>query len=153
MDVPVAARAIADGLAVNFGIDGLEFGDDGTITLQIDERLLLSLALTAEPEGLILFAPLTGEPVSSPALLRRALLGNFLWQATGGATLSVEPKGGQLVLQQQVPLAGLDYPAFAALLQTFIEQAEAWSAEAALGTDEAVIVQDRPGLFDPRLIV
>ncbi len=55
--------------------------------------------------------------------MRTALTANFLWADTDGATLSIEPQSGQLAIHKRVSLEGLEYPAFHAVLDSFIETA------------------------------
>jgi len=167
MEVPAPARALAEDLARALGVDGLAFDEDGTLTLELDDRILVCAALEHGGEALTLFAPVTAGPLADPGLTRRALEANFLWRGAGGATLAVEPGSGQLALLRRVPLAGLGYPAFAELLEAFADQAAAWADEAAeSAAAEAVDRRDGDGreprhpardapqpplLFDPRL--
>lgn len=143
-----ARRLVTDLLAMlghDLGFDGLALADDGTVTLRFDERFMLLLAVEEEQGRLLLLTPL---PVPDNAGMRKALLANFLWRDTGGATLAIEPTTGQLALQQRIPLASLDYPTFALTLELFIEQAEHQTT--ALAPEEAVAQMIA---FDPRFIV
>ncbi len=116
MEVPAVARALAEDLARSLGVEVLAFDEDGTLTLEFDDRILVCAAVEHGGETLALFAPVTAGPLADPGLTRRALEANFLWRGTGGATLAVEPGSGQLALIRRVPLAGLDYPALCDVL-------------------------------------
>lgn len=156
MDIPAAAQALADGLGRSLGLDGLAFdADDGTFTLELDDRTLVSIAVDRGGDALTLYAPVTATPLAEPHLVRRALEANFLWRRTGGATLAIEPGSGQLVLHARLQLSGLQVPAFARALEGFAEQVASWSAELAGGTFHAsppTPDADAQGLpFDPKM--
>ncbi|HMR29663.1 MAG TPA: type III secretion system chaperone [Geminicoccaceae bacterium] len=154
MDIPAAAQVLASGLGRSLGLDGLAFDpDDGTLTLELDDSVLVSVGVDGGGETLTLFAPLTAGPFTRSDLVRRALEANFLWRRTGGATLAIEPESGQLVLHRHLALAGLQVPAFATALEGFAGQAAAWSAElAADGVDASVSDGDSQGVsFDPEM--
>lgn len=128
------------------GFDGFALADDGTVTLRFDERIMLLMAVEEPSATLLLLTPL---PAPDTTGLRKALLANFLWRGTGGATLALEPTTGQLALQQRLPLAGLDYPTFTATLEAFIEEAERQRLE----LEPADEVPAPLVGFDPRFIV
>jgi len=162
MDIPAAAQALAEGLGRSLGLDGLAFDpDDGTLTLELDDRTLVSVGIDRGGQTLTLFAPVTAGPLTEPDLVHHALEANFLWRGTGGATLAIEPGSGQLVLQARLALAGLQIPAFATALESFAEQAASWSSELAASGPRAPARPDgrQPGSdadpqgqsFDPKM--
>ena len=53
------------------------------------------------------------------------LSANCYWQGPGGRTLSLDAAGGGL-LQAQVPLDSLDFPAFYKALEGFAASCEQW---------------------------
>jgi hypothetical protein len=122
---PPAAVALVEDLGRELGIAGLALDDDGVATLRIDE-IVVSLAV--DGDGLTLFAPLTEVAVADRSSLSRALMANFLWTETDGATLALEPHSRQLVLQRHLPLDRLDYPVFVVTLERFTALAEHWAA-------------------------
>jgi hypothetical protein len=165
MDIPVAAQALAEGLARALGVEDLAFDpEDGSLTLELDGHILVSIAVDGGGETLTLFAPITAERLVDPDLAWRALEANFLWLGTTGATLAVEPSSGQLVLHRRLPLDGLDDPALISALEAFAAQAASWGgamAAASPGNGDAPRFGDqsptaseaiaRPHLLDPTM--
>lgn len=140
---PPAATALVDELGRELGIAGLAFDGDGIVSLQID-RLTVSLAV--DGDGLTLFAPVSEAEVADPSRLARALMANFLWIDSDGATLALEPQSRRLALQRRLPLAGLDCPGFVAALERFTALAESWLD--GLGGDAAEDRAAMPAAWD-----
>jgi hypothetical protein len=59
MEVPAVARALAEDLARSLGVEVLAFDEDGTLTLEFDDRILVCAAVEHGGETLALFAPVT----------------------------------------------------------------------------------------------
>jgi hypothetical protein len=139
-------------LGRDLGLENLTLASDDTLTLRFDERVMALLAVQEQEGTLLLLAPL---PVPDAAGMRQALLANFLWRETAGATLALEPETGQLALQQRLPLQGLDYPTFSAAIEVFVDMAARQTdALAASAADRADGMPDaQPVAFDPRFIV
>ena len=65
-------------------------------------------------------------PQGREALYRAMLEANSTFAGTAGATLSVNPDGGALVLTRLTPLALLDADRFLSLLESFVNVLETW---------------------------
>lgn len=153
MQLGARVQYLLKSISHSLGIEGLECEDDGTITITVDDQLVC-LAFNKSDDGVLLFAPCTDGMLAAPTLLASAMRENFLWKATGGATLAVEPTSGQLVVQQNISLMGLDYPKFAEHLEGFLAVVEKWRTRAAQPDSlESPAVDESSNAFDPRLRV
>lgn len=66
------------------------------------------------------------EPDNERAMYRLALQANMLWSGTGGLTMAVVERTGQLMLCGYFPIADLDGLRFARVLDHAAGQAQAW---------------------------
>ena len=130
-------RALADQLLA-------ELGDTLTLReLKLDEAtqscILLfegDLVLNIEfddASGRLLFSSYLGELPEENAepLLRELMAANLYWHRTGGATLGLEEDTGGVILSQAHEVGELDRPGFEKVVETFVNQAEKWSARIA----------------------
>ena len=82
------------------------------------------------PDGgrsLYLRSPLASWPPRQPQRIAECCLqAQFLGLETDGASFAIDPRDGELVLWQCVPLAALDQDAMASLVVGFIEAAARW---------------------------
>ena len=121
-----------------------ELGDTLTLSeLKLDEAtsscILLfegNLVLNIEFDdgsGRLLFSSYLGELPGEGAepLLRELMSANLYWHRTGGATLGLEEGTGGVILSQAHEVGELDRPAFEKAVETFVNQAEKWSARMA----------------------
>jgi Tir chaperone protein (CesT) family len=123
-------------LGGRIGLEGMRLEEDGSAVLMLDE-VVVNMELDDAADRLLLYAGL-GRPTGGWERLYEALLrGNFLWAATRGATLSLEPAGGEVMLQQAVAASGLDGAALESLLEGFADAAESWAGRVAAAGDEA----------------
>lgn len=108
------------------GLDGMLLEEDGSAVLMLDE-IVVNLELDEAADRLLMYASL-GRPAGGREALYKALLrGNFLWGATGGATLSLDPAEGDVMLQQAATASTLDGTALEGLLEGFANAAESWA--------------------------
>lgn len=100
----------------------LMFDADLVVNVEYDDalgRLVLSCYLDELPsEG--------AEP-----LLRELLAANLYWHRTRGATLCLEEGTGGVILAYGHGVSELDGPAFEAVVENFVNQAERWRARIA----------------------
>lgn len=122
-------RALLRALGERLGLPGLAFDEASrTCALAFDRRLTVRLALDEPAGALVMFAVLGEPPAAARAALCEAMLrGNYLWRATAGATLSLDPEDGSALLARASPLAGLDAAALEAALTAFVNVAFAWA--------------------------
>ncbi len=108
------------------GISGLSPNEDGAATLRINGAFEFNLLVSTAGDTVTAFAEL-GRPggEEDPAEIYQALLeANYFWGATGGATFSLQPGSGVVVVAQQFPVASLTPAVLEQVLQRFIEFAE-----------------------------
>lgn len=134
MEPSQQAQTLAKELAADIGLSELAFDEDNKIVLLIDGGKVLNILADDQTGGLVLFMRIGTEVAATPETSNIALRANFAWLETRGATLAIEPAGGRLVLQHQLPLHDLDYPRFRSAIERFLETADYWSA---IATDSA----------------
>lgn len=128
MDVRAKAAVLIAELATTLGIPELAFDADGTLTLDMDDRFLVTLGVDEAAGALTLIAPILGTEGPKPkAFLEAALIGNFMWQGTQGATLAIDEASGVVVLHRRLPLDGLTLPDLEQAVEAFVNAAEAWT--------------------------
>ena len=118
--------ALMGDLSEALGIEGLALEEDHCRLQAQGDELTLDLDYVEEGELVVLSCPLG--PVAAErreAVMAAFLSANCFWQGTGGRTLSLDAVGEGL-LQAQVPLAGLDFPAFYKALEGFAASGEQW---------------------------
>ena len=118
--------ALMGDLSEALGIEGLALEEDHCRLQAQGEELTLDLDYVEEGELVVLSCPLG--PVAAErreAVMAAFLSANCFWQGTGGRTLSLDAAGEGL-LQAQVPLGGLDFPAFYKALEGFAASGEQW---------------------------
>lgn len=121
-------QAVLDELGRLAGLGSLPLDADGRLTLAFDGRLEVTLEHEPDEGRLILWALLAELGTERPlALLGELLDANFLWQGTGGATLSLERGSGKVVLSQALPTMGLEVTAMQRALEGFVTAAMHWS--------------------------
>jgi hypothetical protein len=115
-------------LGTELGMEGLSFdAATGTCALVFEQRLTVHLAADRGDEALLLFSTLGGlDPRQQPELAVTVLRGNYLWQATAGATLSLDPEHDVALLALRLPVEGLAAAAVEQRLSAFVEAAFAW---------------------------
>ena len=116
------------------GLGALPLNAEGRLTLTFDSALEVTLEHEPEDERLVLWALLGELGVDrSPALLNELLDANFLWHATGGATLAVEQASGRVVIAQALSLAGLTAVTLERAIEGFVNAATHWGRRIAGG--------------------
>ncbi|MBS0643373.1 MAG: type III secretion system chaperone [Acetobacteraceae bacterium] len=124
-----AVRSVLRDLGAGIGLPELAPDDDGYCCLKIGEQITVSMQYESEEQNLVLFARLCAiDPVFREEAYEMLLAGNLFWAQTGGATLAVEPAGGEVMLQAKESTAALDLPRFNRMLQSFVDTGEAWIA-------------------------
>ena len=105
---------------------GLELVDEGGATaIEVDG---LPLILQQANDDLLLIHADLGEmaPECREGIMSAAMEANYLYQGTGGATLSVNPRDGHLHLQKYNYLERLDAEKGFELLERFAQTLQSW---------------------------
>lgn len=115
------------GLAEKVGLAGeVETDDESRCLLEFDGMGVVIQGVDAA-ETVILLSPVGMPPPEDPAQLYKALLeANYLFQGTSGATLSVNPDGGGVMLCRQLDARALDVDGLMAALDAFLNTLAAW---------------------------
>lgn len=99
----------------------------GTFDFPINDEL--SVNLSEDKEGITLDCTLCPCPkLRQEEFFTHALHGNLFYEGTLGATLGVDGRGTQLVLNQKIDYE-VDYDQFKDILENFCNTAEQWIAE------------------------
>jgi len=101
--------------------------DSGAVVIGIDDMTLTILGID-EIDAVALSAPISEPPPEDKIerLYRAALLANFNFQGTSGATISINPETNELSLCRVLPLAILDGDSFAHAIEAFVNTLETW---------------------------
>ena len=115
------------GLAERIGIGGeIEVDSDQRCLLEFDGMGVVIQGVDAA-ETVALLSPVGMPPPENPEQLYRALLeANYLFQGTSGATLSVNPDGGGVMLCRQLDGKSLDADGLLVALDAFLNTLVAW---------------------------
>jgi hypothetical protein len=124
-------------LAALIGADGLQLDEAGTCTLVFDGRLFVEIECDDNAGAVVLSARLGPVPADAAVLVYRHLLSsNVMWRETSGVATAIDPGTGDALLLCRVDAADINLPAFRALLERFVDQAEDWSRVLARLEDE-----------------
>lgn len=115
------------GLAERMGIAGeIEVDSEQRCLLEFDGMGVVIQGVGAA-ETVALLSPVGMPPPENPVQLYRALLeANYLFQGTSGATLSVNPDGGGVMLCRQLDGKALDADGLLVALDAFLNTLVAW---------------------------
>lgn len=90
-------------LGLHWGIEPALPGPDQemTLTLRFDDSV--TVVLSAEDDDLVVFGRLGEAPTHSVTFLENLLSANLFWRDTRGATLSLDPDTGAVLMAQRLP--------------------------------------------------
>ena len=113
------------GFAAKFGLEGI-VTKDGITALSFDNMKVE--IVNNEVDGSVLLYGVVGQGPTDDIPKYNAFLlqANFLFQGTGGATLSQNPRTKEYVLVRAFPLEYMDTDAFIAVLEAFVNGLERW---------------------------
>ena len=142
-----------------FGADlglELEMDDSGSCTFSAD-RFTITLTVLQEFESIALTADLGDPPAEKLENLYRLMLeSNYLFNATSGATLSVNGENGHIVLCGLFRCVGADADAFSRTLERFVNTCETWTkivAEYRYSVENFKDDLERPNLSDNNFLL
>ena len=116
---------LIDGFATKFGVEEITI-KDGITAVNFDDMKVE--IVHNDVDRSVLFYGVIGQGPTDDIPKYNAFLlqANFLFQGTGGATLSQNPRTKEYVLVRAYPLEYLDIDAFIAALETFVNGLERW---------------------------
>ena len=119
-------KDLMEAFAAAFGIADLKPDDAGVYNVKIDE-MKVSFVADSDLPRLVTWGEVGELPPEGREKLYRVLLESmYMGKATGGATFSIEEGTDKLVFHRTDPLDTLDFEAFAAMLDTFVNILEKW---------------------------
>lgn len=127
----------------------LEPDDSGSCAFSSD-GITLTLTALREADCVAFTADLGALPPERPDNLYRLMLeSNHLFNATGGATLSLDSDSGHAALCRVFPCAAADADSFYAAVERFANAAESWAKIIADYRFSAADAEDGPGADMP----
>ena len=107
------------------GIDPVVPNEIGAYELTAGETAFSVIASDERGEAALFVAEVGPRPNVRAGELAELLLGvNYLFSATGGATIAYEPSQQRYMLQREVPLVALSVDDFVAALDAFVTKAD-----------------------------
>ncbi|HIU17303.1 MAG TPA: type III secretion system chaperone [Candidatus Avidesulfovibrio excrementigallinarum] len=102
---------------------------DGYACLGVNKTQVLHLLLPQGANAVDMFMELGTVPEAvRQSVCEDMLRGNVLFCATKGATLGFDPERGMAVLNQRMPVSGMDLASLKDTLERFLSTAEFWQA-------------------------
>ncbi len=131
MGVAMADREHVDAILTDYarllGMRELAFDEDGQCQLRFGDEVHVALGLADNDGRLVLAAPLGEVPGAIKEEIQAEMLdANYLWQGTGGPTLSIERQTGVAAACMALPTAGLTAERLEADIDQLIAVAEDW---------------------------
>lgn len=108
------------------GLPHLRLDADRTCALTVGDGLDITFEDAGTDGQLRVNGKVGFVPHADPELWRSLLVANYNGQATGPATLSVDPTSGEVVLGQTLATGHLDGAGFAAAIETFLRYLSFW---------------------------
>ncbi len=120
-------KELIEGLGEKMGVMGeIEIDDEGRSLLEFDGMGVV-LQGVDEVNKLTLLSPVGLPPPEDPARLYKTLLeANYLFEGTGGATLSINPDGGGVMLVKCLDTRALTVEDLMDALDKFLDSLIAW---------------------------
>jgi hypothetical protein len=127
-----SCKGLMRALGADVGIPDLALDEAHCCTLAFDS-VVVNFEFDESSEQLFLYASLGPMPAAGSRVYAQLLEGNLLWKDTGGATLSLDRKGGRVMLHQGLPAERLSEVDFKAAVEQFVNVAEAWTQRVSEG--------------------
>ena len=119
-------KDLMEAFGAAFGLANLKPDETGIYNVKIDD-MKVSFASDPDSPRLVTWGEVGELPPEGREKLYRVLLESmYMGKATGGATFSIEEGTDKLVFHRTDPLVTLDFEAFAAMLDTFVNILEKW---------------------------
>ena len=124
----MADRLLND-LGGEMGIEKLVFDDSDSCLLQFDEKTTVLILYEGREDVIYLFSYVGVLPEDKGIELLKAMMwANYRWKESGGATLSMRPGDGDVVLTRKIPVEATNIEKLKTAVSDFILAEEKWSA-------------------------
>lgn len=129
------ATSLISALGHVVGLDRLALDSDGALTLQVGDHAKLHFQHDPIVDWFTLFVPLGTVPLEGRSqLLSEMLRANLFWQATLGATLSLDDQEPpRAVVAMRLPCASTTPAAFVEEVEHLLKVAHDWTGTLASG--------------------
>ena len=119
--------ALLEQFGTDIGLEGMKPDEEGYLCLQAESGALVHCQI--EDGRLMLLASLGRLPDGDKAApaMQALLAANALWEGTGGATLSLEPTSGEVLLAQRWSLPELEKTGVQSALEIFLAVTAHWT--------------------------
>lgn len=132
------------------GVADLAFNEEGACALSFDELPPVNMQYKSALQEIWLYADL-GVPAGGPAIYETLLRGNYFWDSTLGATISLSGDDTpHVILARPVAWRGLDGPRMALVVETFVNTIRDWQElmmETADDDEEGTLPDDSTATF------
>ncbi len=129
------ANDLIEGLGKRIGIE-LKLDDDNSCAIEADGMAII-INYLGEIDILVLLADVGEPPPERLEMLYKTLLeANHLFTATAGATLSLDPKSGHVVLCRAIRCMAVGVDEFVSEVERFINTLEMWTSTVVAFRDE-----------------
>lgn len=121
------ADQLLQSLGLAMGLPGLKFDDNGCARLMFDGKLAIDLEHDADTRAIQVYSVVAPLPARGrEALYAMLLQGNLFGGETRGATLALDIAHQEIVLSRTIDVEATGAPAFAALIESFVNTTEHW---------------------------
>lgn len=129
------------------GLEGLVPNDDNECVLEIDNFIV---TLSGQGDDFLLIYSTVGTlpEKNREDLYARLLSGNYFFAETGGATLAVNPDGGDIQFLYGVNVKGMDAGALSRIMENYLDRLEHWSGVCKDGA-KGRAAEDQPSSLRP----
>lgn len=136
-------NAVLSDYARLLGMRDLALDEDGQCQLQFGDEVHVAFGLADNDGRLVLAAPLGEVPgVMKEEIQAEMLDANYLWQGTGGPTLSIERESGTAAACVAMPTAGLTADQLEADIDRLVAVAEDWMGRLRNAKASHAVAQD-----------
>ena len=109
------------------GLPNLKLGGDRTCSLTVGDGLELFFEGTDRDDELRLNGRVGDLHGADASVLRTLLVANYNGQATGAASLAIDPMSGEVMLGQRLAVGPMDAEGFASAVETFVKYLAFWT--------------------------
>jgi hypothetical protein len=121
------AETLLSQLGNSLGIPQLAFDTRNACLLMFDRVTTVNIVFEPNSAALLLMSYLGPTPNSGG--LKAMLAANYLWRATQGSTLALDPTAQSVALIARFESSQLEYERFRSALTVFVDAAEHWRQE------------------------
>ena len=123
---PLSLDTVLERIRLAAGLAALTLGDDGCCQFIVDDSFAVNVGHNQASGAIVFFSVVGDFPENGGDLALALLQANCFWEGTGGATLSVDADGRQVLLALQTVFSAETVDELPAVLSNFIVLTENW---------------------------